>query len=86
MGYLNSTTYETQGTGGLFMMGEIVMPRVRNCPRCQRLSLVPTGGYWGCGTCHYAITNAALCLELAARPVTESLAPDAPAEPAMSSR
>ncbi len=61
------------------------MYRVRNCPRCRRLSLVPTGAYWGCGTCDYAITNAALCLELDARPAKDSQAPaDALSEPAMS--
>ena len=61
------------------------MRRVRNCPRCRKLSLIPTGAYWGCGSCDYAITNAALCLELSARPTKETQAPaHATPEPAMS--
>jgi len=40
------------------------MRRVRNCPRCDRQSLIPTGAYWGCGPCGFAITHAALCLEM----------------------
>ena len=63
------------------------MRRARNCPRCGRFSLVPTGAYWGCGACGYAITYAALCVEIAPSPAKEGAAPaDAPAEPAMSHR
>ncbi len=39
------------------------MTHVRSCPRCRRSSLVPTGAYWSCSTCDYAITHAALCFE-----------------------
>jgi ribosomal protein L37AE/L43A len=33
------------------------------CPKCQEQSLVPTGGFWRCGACRYAITHAALLVE-----------------------
>ncbi len=39
------------------------MTRVRSCPRCLKSSLIPTGAYWSCTTCWYAITHAALCFE-----------------------
>ncbi len=37
--------------------------RLRSCPRCGHPSLAPTGIYWACSTCHYAITEQALRLE-----------------------
>ncbi|WP_447974145.1 hypothetical protein [Nitrospira sp. Kam-Ns4a] len=36
------------------------------CPRCQRPSLAPTGAFWACGVCGYAITQTALHIELQA--------------------
>lgn len=39
----------------------------RHCPRCQQHTLVPTGAFWACGTCVYAITQAALLVEHAMR-------------------
>lgn len=47
------------------------MAHVRSCPRCRRSSLVPTGAYWGCSTCGYAITHAALCFEYAGSPIRD---------------
>jgi len=37
--------------------------KILDCPRCQRFSLIPTGAFWACGTCGYAITQAALFLD-----------------------
>ena len=37
--------------------------KILHCPRCQQHSLVPTGAFWACGNCGYAITQAALFLE-----------------------
>jgi ribosomal protein L37AE/L43A len=37
--------------------------KIFTCPRCQRQSLIPTGAYWGCGCCSYAITQAALIID-----------------------
>ena len=39
--------------------------RILPCLRCQRQSLVPTGAFWACGTCGYAITQSALYAEQA---------------------
>ena len=33
------------------------------CPRCRRRSLISTGIFWGCDSCSYAITQAALVVE-----------------------
>lgn len=41
--------------------------RILPCLRCQRESLVPTGAFWACGTCGYAITQSALFAEQASR-------------------
>lgn len=37
--------------------------KVLHCPRCGEHSLTPTGAFWACGNCGYAITQAALCAE-----------------------
>ena len=37
--------------------------RIGECPHCQEHSLVPTGGYWTCGGCDFAITSAALMVD-----------------------
>jgi ribosomal protein L37AE/L43A len=37
----------------------------QTCPRCQRQSLIPTGAFWACGLCSYAITQAALLIDQA---------------------
>lgn len=34
--------------------------KTRDCPRCRRHSLFPTGAFWACGMCRYAITQTAL--------------------------
>ena len=47
------------------------MTHVRSCPRCRRSSLVPTGAYWGCSSCGYAITHAALCFEYQGQPMRQ---------------
>jgi ribosomal protein L37AE/L43A len=39
--------------------------KILECPRCQRISLVPTGAFWACGSCGYTITQTALCVEQA---------------------
>jgi len=36
---------------------------LHHCPRCRRLSLVHTGGFWACEACGYAITQIALSAE-----------------------
>lgn len=38
--------------------------KILHCPRCQQYSLVPTGAFWACGSCRYAITGIALSVEL----------------------
>ncbi len=43
----------------------------RPCPRCQQHTLVQTGAFWACGTCGYAITQAALLVEHAVRELQE---------------
>ena len=40
--------------------------KIRYCSQCQQQSLVPTGGFWACGICRYAITHAALLVETGA--------------------
>lgn len=45
--------------------------QLRSCPRCFEPSLVPTGVYWACAKCRYAITEQALLLDLLGAP-TES--------------
>ena len=35
----------------------------QTCPRCQRQCLIPTGAYWVCGVCSYAVTQAALLID-----------------------
>jgi ribosomal protein L37AE/L43A len=37
---------------------------IRECPRCRQHSLVPTGAFWACASCGYAITGFALAVEL----------------------
>lgn len=37
--------------------------KLLECLRCNRISLVSTGAFWSCGTCGYAITQAALLAE-----------------------
>ncbi|WP_447977671.1 hypothetical protein [Candidatus Nitrospira bockiana] len=37
--------------------------RIIECLRCRQRALMPTGGFWLCGECGYAITYAALCAE-----------------------
>jgi len=48
--------------------------RVRSCPQCQQQSLVPTGGFWACAGCGYAITTAALIVEHAVAPAGRNYA------------
>ena len=36
----------------------------QDCPRCWQHSLVSTGAFWTCATCAYAITGAALVVDL----------------------
>jgi hypothetical protein len=38
--------------------------QLRSCPRCLEPSLVPTGVYWACASCRFAITEQALSREL----------------------
>lgn len=37
--------------------------KIHHCPQCQQHSLAHTGAFWACGSCGYAITQAALFLE-----------------------
>ncbi len=37
--------------------------KLLDCLRCNRRSLMSTGAFWSCGTCGYAITQAALLVE-----------------------
>jgi len=36
------------------------MRKIRPCPHCHDLSLIPNGVFWACGSCGLAITSAAL--------------------------
>lgn len=38
--------------------------KIFHCPRCAQHSLVPTGAFWACASCSYAITGVALAVEL----------------------
>ncbi len=38
--------------------------KIRECPRCRQHSLTPTGAFWACASCGYAITGFALAVEL----------------------
>jgi ribosomal protein S27AE len=40
-----------------------VFMKIQHCPRCQQRSLISTGAFWACGSCGYAITQAALFLD-----------------------
>lgn len=44
-------------------IGKGAAMKLLECLRCSRRSLVSTGAFWACGTCGYAITQAALLAE-----------------------
>lgn len=48
---------------------------IRHCPRCRRLSLVYTGGFWSCELCGYAITQIALSFEYREKPTSREKKP-----------
>jgi hypothetical protein len=37
--------------------------KIQPCPRCREHTLVPTGAFWACTVCQYAITHSALLVE-----------------------
>jgi ribosomal protein L37AE/L43A len=39
--------------------------KIRVCPRCQQEMLIPTGAFWTCYACSFAITGQALTVTLA---------------------
>lgn len=48
--------------------------KLLECLRCNRRSLMSTGAFWSCGTCGYAITQAALLAEQPRSPIRNQAA------------
>jgi ribosomal protein L37AE/L43A len=45
--------------------------KILNCPHCTQKALFSTGALWSCANCGYAITGAALFVDLTASEIAQ---------------